>query len=142
VDVASARLDRLETHIEAALPTWPLAPVVQALQALSGVAMVAAATLVAELGDITRFTKPTQLMAYLGLVPSENSSSGKRLPRRYHQDRQRGGAAHADRGRLELPVPGPDRPRTADPSGKAHQDVFSSRNSMTPQIFPKHHRLA
>jgi transposase len=59
-------------------PEWSLAPVVQALQALRGVAMVAAATLVAELGDITRFTKPNQLMAYLGLVPSENSSGGKR----------------------------------------------------------------
>ena len=78
VDAATARLGRLEAHIEAALPTWSLAPVVQALQALRGVAMVAAATLVAELGDITRFTKPSQLMAYLGLVPSENSSGGKR----------------------------------------------------------------
>jgi transposase len=39
--------------------------------------MVAAATLVAELGDITRFTKPCQLMAYLGLVPSERTSGGK-----------------------------------------------------------------
>ena len=78
VDAATARRDRLEAHIEAALPAWSLAPVVQALQALRGVAMVAAATLVAELGDITRFTKPSQLMAYLGLVPSENSSGGKR----------------------------------------------------------------
>jgi transposase len=31
IDAASARLDRLEAHIEAALPTWSLAPVVQAL---------------------------------------------------------------------------------------------------------------
>jgi transposase len=78
VDAATARRDRLEAHIEAALPAWSLAPVVQALQALRGVALLAAATLVAELGDITRFTKPSQLMAYLGLVPSENSSGGKR----------------------------------------------------------------
>src|ERR1700722_20078147 len=78
VDAATGRRDRLEAHIEDALPAWSLAPVVQALQALRGVAMVAAATLVAELGDITRFTKPSQLMAYLGLVPSENSSGGKR----------------------------------------------------------------
>ena len=63
VVAATARRDRLEAHIEAALPAWPLAPVVQALQALRGVAMVAAATLVAELGDITRFTKRSQLMA-------------------------------------------------------------------------------
>ena len=60
------------------LPEWSLAPVVEALQALRGVRLVAAATLVAELGDITRFTNPRQLMAYLGLVPSEHSSGRTR----------------------------------------------------------------
>jgi transposase len=52
--------------------------VVRALQALRGIALVAAATLVAELGDITRFANSRQLMAYLGLVPSEHSSGGAR----------------------------------------------------------------
>jgi transposase len=78
VEAATARRDRLETHIVAELPAWSLASVVQALQALRGVGLVAAATLVAELGDITRFTNPRQLMAYLGLVPSEHSSGGTR----------------------------------------------------------------
>ena len=78
VEAATARRDRLEAHIEAALPDWSLAPVVRALQALRGMALVAAATLVAELGDITRFTNPRQLMAYLGLVPSEHSSGATR----------------------------------------------------------------
>ncbi len=78
VETATARRDRLEAHIEAVLPDWSLAPVVHALQALRGVALVSAATLVAELGDITRFTNPRQLMAYLGLVPSEHSSGSKR----------------------------------------------------------------
>src|ERR1700739_3387364 len=55
VEAATARRDRLEAHIAAALPDWSLAPVVHALQALRGMALVAAATLVAELGDITRF---------------------------------------------------------------------------------------
>jgi transposase len=55
-----------------------LAAVVQALQALRGVSVVAAATLAAELGDITRFTNPRQLMAYLGLVPAEHSSGRTR----------------------------------------------------------------
>jgi transposase len=41
-------------------------------------ALVVAATLIAELGDITRFTSPRQLMSYLGLVPSEHSSGGTR----------------------------------------------------------------
>jgi transposase len=78
VEAATARRDRLEAHMEAALPDWSLAPVVNALQALRGVAMVSAATLVAELGDVTRFTNPRQLMAYLGLVPSEHSSGKTR----------------------------------------------------------------
>ena len=69
VEAATARRDRLEAHIEAALPDWSLAPVVRALQALRGMALVAAATVIAELGDITRFASPRQLMAYLGLVP-------------------------------------------------------------------------
>jgi transposase len=52
--------------------------VVDALKALRGVGLVAAATLVAELGDMTRFTSPRQLMAYIGLVPSEHSSGNSR----------------------------------------------------------------
>jgi len=78
VEAATARRDRLEAHIEAALPDWSLAPMVSALQALRGMALVGAATVVAELGDITRFANPRQLMAYLGLVPSEHSSGATR----------------------------------------------------------------
>ena len=78
VEAATARRDRLEAHIEAALTDWSLATVVRALQALRGMALVGAATLVAELGDITRFDNPRQLMAYLGLVPSEHSSGATR----------------------------------------------------------------
>ena len=53
VEAATVRRDRLEAHIEAALSDWSLTPVVKALQALRGLGLVAAATLVAELGDIT-----------------------------------------------------------------------------------------
>jgi len=53
LSAGTARRDRLEVHIEAVLPDWSLAPVARALQALRGMALVAAATLVAELGDIT-----------------------------------------------------------------------------------------
>jgi transposase len=74
VEAAKGRRDRLESQINAALPEWSLAPLVEALQALRGIALVVAATLVAELGDITRFSSPRQLMAYVGLVPSEHSS--------------------------------------------------------------------
>jgi len=78
VESAMERRDRLEAQILAVLPEWSLAPVVEALQALRGIALVAAATLVAELGDVTRFSNPRQLMAYIGLVPSEHTSGRSR----------------------------------------------------------------
>jgi transposase len=56
------------------LPEWRWNPVVKALQALRGVAPIVAATTIAEIGDLSRFENPRQLMAYLGLVPSEDSS--------------------------------------------------------------------
>src|SRR6185436_6179198 len=74
VEAAEARRDRLTAQIETMLPGWTLAPVVAALQTMRGMAMVNAATLIAELGDLSRFADPRQLMAYLGLVPSEYSS--------------------------------------------------------------------
>jgi transposase len=72
----TARRDRLTAQIEAMLPDWLLAPVLAALPTMRGIALVNAATLIAELGDLSlsRFTNPRQLMAYLGLVPSEHSS--------------------------------------------------------------------
>ena len=84
------RRDHLEAHIEAALPDWSLTPVVKALQALRGLALVAAATLVAELGDITRFANPRQFIAYMGLVPSEHYTGSTR--------RARGGITKAGNG--------------------------------------------
>src|SRR6266571_6552023 len=74
IDAAEARRDRLTALIAAMLPDWTLAPVVAALQTMRGMALVNAATLIAELGDLSRFANPRQLMAYLGLVPSEYSS--------------------------------------------------------------------
>jgi transposase len=74
VEAAEARRDRLTAQIEAMLPDWTLTPVVAALQTMRGMALVNAATLIAELGDLSRFANPRQLMAYLGLVPSEHSS--------------------------------------------------------------------
>lgn len=78
IEAATERRDRLTKQIEIMLPDWSLAPVVLALQSLRGMALVTAATMIAELGDLSRFTNPRQLMAYLGLVPSEHSSGGTR----------------------------------------------------------------
>ena len=53
---------------------WSRAPFVRAYQALRGVSLIVATTVVAEIGDMSRFKNPKELMAYLGLVPSEHSS--------------------------------------------------------------------
>ena len=73
-----ARVKALKLEMERALPDWSLAPVVEGLMALRGIDLVSAMTLMAELGDITRFDSPRQLMGFLGLVPSENSSGPRR----------------------------------------------------------------
>jgi len=70
------RADRLTLQIRELLPHWSQAPLASALQALRGVSLIVAVTTVAELGDLTRFESAKQLMAYLGLVPSEHSSGG------------------------------------------------------------------
>src|SRR5262245_1249501 len=72
------RLGRLELERHEQVKTWRLAPVVEALQALRGVQFTVAVTTVAELGDLTRFANPRQLMNYLGLTPSEYSSGARR----------------------------------------------------------------
>jgi acyl carrier protein len=74
VRLAQERLDRLEERIEEFLPSWSLAPVVEALQALRGVDLIVAVTFVAEIGDLRRFDSPRHLMGYLGLVPGERSN--------------------------------------------------------------------
>lgn len=68
------RIERINEQIREATTTWRNAPVVEALKALRGVSQVVASTVVSELGDIGRFQNPRQLMAYLGLVPSQYSS--------------------------------------------------------------------
>jgi transposase len=75
---ATERIARLETHLATLAASWRMKPVVDALQGLRGVQLLTAVALVAELGDLSRFTHPRQLMAYLGLVPSEYSSGGTR----------------------------------------------------------------
>jgi transposase len=69
------RIDRLTEQIRQMVPEWRLAPIVDALQAARGVSLIVAVTMLSELGDLNRFQHPRQLMAYLGLVPSEDSSS-------------------------------------------------------------------
>jgi transposase len=59
------------------VPQWSLGPLVEALRCFRGMELVSASTFVASVGDLTRFDTPRQLMAYLGLTPSEYSSGGR-----------------------------------------------------------------
>jgi transposase len=78
VELATARVTRLTARLAERVATWEQAPLVTALQALRGVDLVSAATLVAEVGDFRRFASASELMSFVGLVPSERSSGGSR----------------------------------------------------------------
>jgi transposase len=91
------RLGRLEHELQEQTKTWRLLPVVEALQALRGVQFTIAVTIVAELGDLTRFDNPRQLMSYLGLIPSEYSSG----ERRHQSGITKAGNSHARRVLIE-----------------------------------------
>ena len=78
IDAAQERIERCEQAMRDLLPGWRLKPAVEALMSFKGFQIVAAMILVSELGEIHRFAHPRQVMAYLGLVPTENTSSDKR----------------------------------------------------------------
>jgi len=80
VDRVATRIADLNAAILEAVRTAPpqMQAVIQALQALRGIATVSAATIVAEVGQLSRFAKPRQLMAYAGLVPSEYTTGARR----------------------------------------------------------------
>lgn len=75
---STQRIARLTQALTDAVIDWRWQPVVAGLQTLRGIALVNAVTLVAEIGDIQRFSHPRHLMAYLGLVPGEHSSGSHR----------------------------------------------------------------
>jgi transposase len=91
------RLPGLEQALQARVQTWRLAPVVEALHALRGGQFTVAVTTVAELGDLTRVTNPTQLMRYLGLTPSAYA----RGPRRSQGGSTKTANHHARRALIE-----------------------------------------
>ncbi len=75
---AHQRVQRITAALREQAEHWRFGPVVHALMCFKGIDFVAAVTLIAELGDLYRFEHPKQLMAYLGLVPSEHSSGESR----------------------------------------------------------------
>jgi transposase len=74
----TARLQRLDQELHEHVQAWRLHAVVEALQALRGVPCTVAVTMIAAIGDLTRFDTPRELMKFLGLIPSEYSSGERR----------------------------------------------------------------
>jgi len=73
-----AQCERLEAALREAVVNWRFYPAVLALQTMRGVQFTTAVGMLAELGDLSRFAHPRQLMAWLGVTPSEHSSGEKR----------------------------------------------------------------
>ena len=78
IKMLSQRVAALDQELESAATKSVFWPVIESLMALRGVSLLTATTIMAELGDLQRFTGAPQLMAYLGLVPSEHSSGGSK----------------------------------------------------------------
>ena len=72
------RLERLDNELQYRVKQWRYYPVVKAIQALRGVRLLVAVGVIAELGDLTRFDQATKIMSYVGLTPSEHTSSDRR----------------------------------------------------------------
>jgi len=71
---AAQHLRRLEQQLALTVPSWSMAPVVEAYQAMRGASFLVAVIFAAEIGDVRRFETPRQLMSFLGLVPAESST--------------------------------------------------------------------
>src|SRR5262245_32387043 len=91
------RLQRLDQELHEHVQAWRVHAVVEALQALRGVQCTVAVTMVAEIGDLTRFDTPREWMQFLGLVPSEYFSG----ERRQQGSITKAGNTHARRALVE-----------------------------------------
>ena len=78
VGEGEARVERLTLALTQQLKDWRMQPLVSGIMTLRGLDLIAASTIVAELGDLRRFARPRELMGYVGLVPSEYSTGSKR----------------------------------------------------------------
>ena len=118
VSQAGERVARLNGQIELHVATWRMKPAVEALMALRGIQIIAATVLLAELGDLSRFAHPRQLMAYLGL--SQQRTKHRQLPASGsdHQVRQSTRPLVLDRVRPALRLAAEGEPRTQPTPGR------------------------
>lgn len=80
LDYLESRLHYLEQQIEQLASAAIYAPRVNKLRALRGIGTLTAMVLIAEITDFRRFASPRALMAFIGLIPGEDSSDGRRKP--------------------------------------------------------------
>jgi transposase len=78
VDLVDARIEQLERGIRETAAQGPWRELVARLRCLRGIDTLTALALVAEIGDFGRFKSAEELMAFVGLVPSEHSSGEHR----------------------------------------------------------------
>jgi transposase len=97
VNEHTERLQRLAQALQDHVKSWRLNPVVETLQAWRGVQCTVAVTMVAEVGDLSRFDTPRELMKFLGLIPSEYASG----ERRQQGSITKAGNTHARRALVE-----------------------------------------
>jgi transposase len=78
VDLVDARIEQLERAIRETAEQQPWRELVASLRCLRGIDTLTALALVSEIGDFARFRSAEELMAFVGLVPSERSSGEQR----------------------------------------------------------------
>ncbi|HVZ32141.1 MAG TPA: IS110 family transposase, partial [Polyangiaceae bacterium] len=78
LELAIDRVKQLTRDIHDIAPHCAIWPSIRALQALRGIDLLHATLLMSEVGDFARFPSAPAFMAYVGLVPSENSSGQTR----------------------------------------------------------------
>ena len=103
---AQSRTARLEQQLHDQLEGWSLGGPAQALTALRGVDWLAGMTLLAELGDLTRFDSPRELMGFVGVTSSENTSGARRRQGAITKAGNEGSSPSAGRMRLGVSLPG------------------------------------
>jgi transposase len=133
------RVERLEQAIREAVPEWSLAEVVTALQAMRGIDLIAAVAILAEIGDLSRFQNPRELMWIPRPRTLRELHGRQHQARQYHQGRQRPGTTHPGGGGLELPVSAARGPAEAAKGGRRTEacpgDRVESANA-TVQALP------
>jgi transposase len=115
LDLVDARIEALERVIRETAEQGPGRELVARLRCLRGVDTLTALVLVAEIGDFNRFGSAEELMAFVGLVPSEHSSGEQRRARVDHEGRQQPRPAPARRVGLARAPPAEGRLRTRPP---------------------------